>query len=116
MIKGIVKYENDLAPGVQIFESNADGIPLMRNNTFIQTTTDKNGAYSINIPSSSNFYITFSYINYKKTFATNNVPSVLNINAALQLENVEVYGKPTFYWLIPGALLLLYGIYKRYKK
>lgn len=116
MIKGIVKYENDLAPGVSVYESTADGIVLSRNNKYVQTTTDLNGAYSIDIPESSNFYLTFQYINYKKTFATNNVPKVLNITDNVKLENVNVTAKQTFYWLIPGALLLLFGIYKRFKK
>ena len=116
MIKGIIKYENDLAPGVVVYETTADGVPLKRNNKYLQTTTDFNGAYSIDIPKSSNFYLTFQYINYKKTFATNNVPAVLNITSGVNLESVNVTAKQTFYWLIPGALLLMYGIYKRLKK
>jgi hypothetical protein len=116
MIKGIVKYENDLAPGVVIYETTSDGVPLKRNNKYLQTTSDFNGSYSIDIPSSSNFYLTFQYINYKKTFATNNVPAVLNITSGVNLPEYEKTSSRTFYWLIPGALLLIYGIYKRYKK
>jgi hypothetical protein len=113
MIKGIVKLGNDTAPGVVIYESNATGTPLKRNNVYLNTITDLNGNYSINIPASNSFYITVQYIGYKKTFNTNEIPAILNLDTTgASLPDVEVTAKRTYWWL----LLLIVGGYLIYKQ
>jgi len=112
-MKGKVLINNEPAPNVQIFESNATGTPLFRNNTIINAVTDENGNFNINIPGSAVFYVTFRYLGIKQeTFATNNTPAVINLKSTGELENVEVTAKRTYYWLIPVALFLLIALKK----
>jgi hypothetical protein len=113
MIKGIVKLGNDTAPGVVIYESNATGTALKRNNVYLNTTTDLNGNWNLNIPASNNFFVTVQYIGYKKTFKTNEIPGILNLDTTgTSLPDIEVTAKRTYWWL----LLLIVGGYLIYKK
>lgn len=112
-MKGKVFLNNEPAPNVQIFESNATGTPLFRNNKIISAVSDENGNFDINIPSSDVFYITFRYVGTKpQTYKTNNTPAVINLKSTGELETIEVTAKKTFYWLIPVALFFLIAIKK----
>ena len=113
MIKGIIKLGNDTAPGVVIYESNATGTPLRRNTFYLNTVTDANGNWSLNIPESNNFFVTIKYIGYKKTFNTSGVPPILNLDTTgANLPDIEVSAKRTYWWL----LLLVVGGYLIYKQ
>ena len=112
-MKGKVFLNNEPAPNVQIFESNATGTPLFRNNKIISAVTDDNGNFNINITSGENFFITFRYVGTKpQTYKTNNTPVVINLKSTGELETIEVTAKKTFYWLIPVALIFLIAIKK----
>ena len=47
MIKGKVKIDNDFLKGVTIYESNATGTPLLKNNRYLNTLTHDKGEYFI---------------------------------------------------------------------
>jgi len=113
MINGQIKLGNDTAPGVAIYESNATGTPLKRNNVYLNTVTDLNGYYNIDVPKSNVFFVTVQYIGYKKTFKSNEIPAILNLDTTgTSLETVEVTAKKTYWWL----LLLIVGGYLIYKQ
>lgn len=113
MITGTIKLGNDTAPGVVIYESNETGTPLKRNNVYLNTVTDGNGNWSLNIPESNNFFITVQYIGYKKTFTSANIPKTINLDTTGGgLPEVEVTAKRTYWWL----LLLIVGGYLIYKQ
>lgn len=112
-MKGKIFLNNEPAPNVQIFESNATGTPLFRNNKIISAVSDNNGNFDINIPTGKNFFISFRYVGTQpQTFKTNNTPTTINLKSTGELETIEVTAKKTFYWLIPVALLFLIAIKK----
>ena len=107
-MKGKIFLDKEPAPSVQIFESNATGTPLFRNNKIISAVSDINGNFNINIPSNKNFFVTFRLVNTKpQTYKTNKTPAVINLESTGNLETVEINAKQTYYWLIPVALFLL---------
>lgn len=110
MIKGIVKIDNDLVKGVTIYESNASGTPLLKNNRYLSTLTNDKGEYFINLPKDKNFYLTFKFVGTKQqTFNTLDLPKIVNLKTDNTLEEFEIKGKRTYYWLL---LLLIPVIYK----
>jgi hypothetical protein len=114
MIKGIVKIDNDLVKGVTIYESNATGTPLLKNNRYLTTLTNDKGEYLINLPKDKNFYLTFKFVGTKQqTLNTLNLPKIVNLIIDNTLEEFEMKGKRTYYWLL---LLLIPIIYKLSKK
>ena len=114
MIKGIVKIDNDLVKGVTIYESNATGTPLLKNNRYLTTLTNDKGEYLINLPKDKNFYLTFKFVGTKQqTLNTLNLPKIVNLITDNTLEEFEIKGKRTYYWLL---LLLIPVIYKLSKK
>ena len=123
MINGKVKIFSDPAKNVQVFESNQNGLPIKRNGVFNATRTNAKGEYSINIPKSDLFYITFKLTGTDgATFTTNRVPLTLILNSNQTLPEVEVEGKTevtikklkkfNYWWL----LLLIPIFYKMSKK
>ena len=112
-MKGKIFLDKELTPSVQIFESNAVGKPLFRNNKIISAVSDVNGNFDINIPSGETFYVTFRLVGTKPlTYKTNKTPAVINLQSTGELESVEVTAKRTYYWLIPVALFLLIAVKK----
>lgn len=114
MIKGIVKIDNDLIKGVTIYESNATGTPLLKNNRYLNTLTNDKGEYLINLPKDKNFYLTFKFVGTKQqTLNTLNLPNIVNLITDNTFEEIEIKGKKTYYWLL---LLLIPIFYKLSKK
>lgn len=114
MIKGKVKIDNDLVAGVVVFESTKTGIPLKRNNTYLSTTTNAKGEYSLNLPINDNTFVTFKYVGTNgATLSTKKIPLTLILPTNNTLEEFEIKGKRTYYWLL---LLLIPVIYKLSKK
>jgi hypothetical protein len=112
-MKGKIFLDKEPAPSVQIFESDATGKPLFRNNKIISAVSDINGNFNLNIPSGENFFVTFRLVGTKpQTYKTNKTPSVINLQTTGNLEIVTVTAKQTFYWLIPVALFLLIAVKK----
>jgi hypothetical protein len=117
MIKGIVKIDNDLVKGVTIYESNEMGLPLLKNNRYLSTLTNEKGEYSINLPKSDNFFITFKFTGTNgATLSTKKVPLTLILPTTNILDEQEVtttkFKKFNYWWL----LLLLPIVYKLSKK
>ena len=117
MIKGIVKIDNNLVKGVTIYESNQMGLPLKRNNKFLATSTNEKGEYTINLPKSENYFITFKFVGTNgATLSTKKVPLTLILPTTNILDEQEVittkFKKFNYWWL----LLLLPVIYKLSKK
>lgn len=114
MIKGIVKIDDDFIKGVTIYESNATGTPLLKNNRYLSTLTNDKGEYFINLPKNKNFYLTFKFVGTKpQTLNTLNLPNIVNLKIDNTLEEIEIKGKKTYYWLL---LLLIPIFYKLSKK
>lgn len=114
MIKGRVKLEKENAPFVVIYESTESGIPLKRNGNFATTTSNVFGEYALNIPKNAITFITYQLVGTDKiTIPTNKVPLTLTLSSNQRLEEFEIKGKRTYYWLL---LLLIPVIYKLSKK
>lgn len=112
-MKGKIFLDKEPAPSVQIFESDATGKPLFRNNKIISAVSDVNGNFDINIPSGNNFFVTFRLVGTKpQTYKTNKTPAIINLQTSGDLETVTVTAKRTYYWLIPVALFLLIAVKK----
>ena len=117
MIKGRVKIDNDFIKGVTIYDSNQMGLPLKRNNKFLATSTNEKGEYTINLPKSENYFITFKFVGTNgATLSTKKVPLTLILPTTNILDEQEVittkFKKFNYWWL----LLLLPVIYKLSKK
>jgi hypothetical protein len=112
-MKGKIFLDKEPAPSVQIFESDATGKPLFRNNKIISAVSDVNGNFTINIPKSENFFVSFRLVGTKpQTYKTNKTPAVINLQTTGDLETVTVTAKQTYYWLIPVALFLFIAVKK----
>ena len=112
-MKGKIFLDKEPAPSVQIFESDASGKPLFRNNKILSAVSDVNGNFDINIPKSENFFVSFRLVGTKpQTYKTNKTPAVINLQTTGDLETVTVTAKRTYYWLIPVALFLLIAVKK----
>jgi len=112
-MKGKIFLDKEPATSVQIFESDATGKPLFRNNKIISAVSDVNGNFTINIPKSENFFVSFRLVGTKsQTYKTNKTPAIINLQTTGDLETVTVTAKRTYYWLIPVALFLLIAVKK----
>ena len=126
MIKGKVILENKPAVNVQVFESSEFGNPIKRNGKFTTTRTNAKGEYSINIPKTDIFFITFKLVGTNgATLPTNKVPLNLILNSNQNLPEFEISTPPkqtpppqtalkkfNYWWL----LLLIPIVYKISKK
>lgn len=126
MIKGKVILENKPAVNVQVFESSEFGTPIKRNGKFTTTRTNAKGEYSIDIPKTDIFFITFKLVGTDgATLPTNKVPLNLVLSSNKYLEEFEIIAPPkqttppqtalkkfNYWWL----LLLIPIVYKLSKK
>jgi hypothetical protein len=115
MIKGKIFIENKPEPFISVYESNKNGLPLKRNNAFLNTETNELGEYVLNVPVSPSFYITARFVGTtQKTFSTDNVPKIINLTASNNLPEIEVIAKKRNYWWL--LLLLIPFILKKKRK
>tara|TARA_R110002126_G_scaffold64116_4_gene164356 strand:- start:93 stop:476 length:384 start_codon:yes stop_codon:yes gene_type:complete len=126
MINGKVIVENKPAVNVQVYESSEFGTPIKRNGKFTTTRTNAKGEYSINIPKTDVFFITFKLVGTDgATLPTNKVPLNLILNSNQNLPEFEISTPPkqttapknatkkiNYWWL----LLLIPIVYKISKK
>lgn len=110
MTTKVTSYLGDTLPGANIFESTSAGANLFGG---FYTTTDVNGYAEI--PTDTP-YVTFSYVGHApRTFAGNNVPSVVELQAAagVNLEGVTISASQPFNWAlaitIAAGLIVVLG-------
>jgi hypothetical protein len=114
MIKGKVKIDNNLVAGVVVFESTETGIPLKRNNTYLSTTTNDKGEYSINLPINNTNFVTFKYVGTNgATLPTKKIPLTLILPTNNTLDEFEIKGKRTYYWLLLLIIPVIYNLSKK---
>lgn len=112
-MKARVFLEGKPEPFIQVYESDAKGNPLKRNNKYNTTETNELGEYVLNVPVSPNYYLTVQTIGIKKTYKTINVPTIINLTSNSNLPEIEVKAKRTYWWLL---LLLIPFILKKKRK
>lgn len=117
MINSKLVLDGDGVPNLPVYESNETGVPLQRNGKFNNTITDKDGNFSIDIPSDSNvMYLAFPYNMKRIVFKANQVPKIIELNkvGGIPLPEIEVNPKKkNYYWLL---LLLLIPIFLKKRK
>ena len=117
MIKGIVFIEKALAQFVVIYESDKIGVPIKRNGKYINTTSNLQGEYSINLPKNNTTFISYQLVGANKiTIPTIKVPQklILSVNNFLPEQEVVTSKLKKFNYL--WLLLLIPIIYKLSKK
>lgn len=116
MISGKVLLEGEALKGIVIYESDSTGKVLKRNDLYLNTTSNDKGEYSLNIPKSNNFYVTYRLTGADlQTYKTNSVPAIVNLKTSGSLPEVEVTApkKFNYLWLL---LLLIPLLLKKRKK
>jgi hypothetical protein len=117
MINSKIVLDGEGVPDLPVYESNETGVPLQRNGKFNNTTTNKDGNFSINIPNYTDvMYLAFPFNMKRIVFKASQVPKIIDLNkvGGVPLEEVVVTPKKNNYWWL--LLLLLIPILKKNKK
>jgi hypothetical protein len=117
MIKGKIHLEGKPEAFISVYESNDKGVPLKRNNKYINTETNELGEYVLNVPVSPSFYLTARLVGTnQQTFSTDKVPAVINLKSLSNLPEIEVTAKKRNYWWLLLLLLIPIILKKKRKK
>lgn len=117
MIKGKIYLEGKPEAFINVYESNDKGLPIKRNNSYVNTQTNELGEYVLNVPVSPSFYITARLVGTNtKTYSTDKVPNVINLEASSNLPEIEVSTKKRNYWWLLLLLLIPIILKKKRKK
>ena len=110
MINSRIVLDGEGMPDLPVYESNETGVPLQRNGKFNNTTTDKDGNFSINIPNYTDvMYLAFPFNMKRIVFKASQVPKIIELNkvGGVPLPEIEVSPKKKSYWWL---LLVALGI------